>query len=60
MSNKGRKPKYDFAKMTVGGSPIKGIYTIVSCAINWANYNDKDWKFRSERKGNEVTLYRIK
>lgn len=57
---RGRKAKYDFKSMTVGGPPLTGSYTIVSCAINWCFYHSLDWKFRSERKGNIVKLYRVK
>jgi len=55
----GRKLKYDFVNMKVGDSII-GTYTIVSCAINWAKNNDNGWKFRSERSGNDVKLFRTR
>jgi len=60
----GRTPKYDFKGMKVGGEPIivdaLTDYYVQSCAINWARRVANGWKFKSERVGKKIKLFRVK
>lgn len=61
-ANAGRPAKYPFSNMKVNDSfTIKAKnYSALTSAKNWAERNNKTWKFKGSMSGGSLTIWRIK